>query len=501
MNKTYYLVPSILFYKDVAFCCMGKERVLCSYSNIVADVAPFAEKYDRISLDFESCVFVCNEDHSVCGAIRELIASKYFKAIRFDFSSILVENCCFLSFPETCLIKRKYSFADRVPLSFEIAFNTKMLAKGHVQKLFIHWNSPTPSYLDSCNLLNSLESENCNLESLHVYFYVPTYAIEENERQIFDFADYLVFSLSKTFDRLKNNSISIPIRNLNLSFLHASANSIISLLNSLISSGVQLKSLNLSDNFLSQECFDTVARYIDQDFCILESLRLSNTAYNDEDLSEKAVWVDPTRLFNSLERNKTVKILDVRKMYCTNVGVFALKDLLCVNKTLKSVDFSDNWCSLEDAKYAVKHKNPYWQLLTTNNTLEKLHLCDTVETDEEWEFIFDAIRDYNYSLTRISHQYYCFHCHSGIANKINTFLERNRLLQWKDELHVAVLELAVGIFSLRLPSYVALEIFDWFPTMANVKHWPKITLIQNVFKSCQKVVNLGSSSSASRKSE
>jgi hypothetical protein len=62
-------------------------------------------------------------------------------------------------------------------------------------------------------------------------------------------------------------------------------------------------------------------------------------------------------------------------------------------------------------------------------------------------------------------------------------LQRNRTVMWQKSLHDTLLEFCLALGPLQLPPYVLLEIFDWLPLMAHVRHYPKIKLVEGVHHS------------------
>lgn len=60
-------------------------------------------------------------------------------------------------------------------------------------------------------------------------------------------------------------------------------------------------------------------------------------------------------------------------------------------------------------------------------------------------------------------------------------------MRWQRSVHVRILQLLDLISFFNLPAYVALEIVDWMPFIAQVDHRKKIALLQSIQKSIETV--------------
>ena len=71
---------------------------------------------------------------------------------------------------------------------------------------------------------------------------------------------------------------------------------------------------------------------------------------------------------------------------------------------------------------------------------------------------------------------------------INKYIKRNKSLQWKI-VHKTIVNTCIAMYPLQLPSYVLLEIIDWFPYWeVGVNRYKKITLIENIKISILKIL-------------
>lgn len=72
--------------------------------------------------------------------------------------------------------------------------------------------------------------------------------------------------------------------------------------------------------------------------------------------------------------------------------------------------------------------------------------------------------------------------------RIDTFLKRNELLQWKN-VRLWILDAVIAMSPLQLPPYVLLWIFDQLPHMERgVSHVKKIRLIESVRNSIWTII-------------
>ena len=119
--------------------------------------------------------------------------------------------------------------------------------------------------------------------------------------------------------------------------------------------------------------------------------------------------------------------------------------------------------------------------LETNKTLVSIHLTGC-EIDVETVDILSEMLKNNYTIIDIEIWA------SGLKrNNIIKYCKRNELLQWKF-IHPIIIDTCIAMYNLRLPSYVLLEIIDWFPYWEiGVNRYTKVTLIENVKRSIREM--------------
>lgn len=76
-----------------------------------------------------------------------------------------------------------------------------------------------------------------------------------------------------------------------------------------------------------------------------------------------------------------------------------------------------------------------------------------------------------------------------LCAKINNLIERNRNISWIT-VRPLLIDMCVALVPLQLPSYVLLEIFDWFhPDMHKTNRVKKVNLIVNIDKFYKNKIN------------
>lgn len=451
--------------------------------------------------------FTCLGRHFSCAIVRDIIHASRGAEIHMNLGNPVNLKCVKKMFALPVASQRpafgavltrpveplQQTFFFREHMSPRVLsmFFRQLVATGHVKgvNFYIEDAAEESSDLFGAALYDAFFSADCALQCITVF--------EPWELQPLRLGvSVLLTALAHAL--MANGGVTTSLRHITLEQLDATAESLAVFFDSFAAHNNSLESIKFLDG--TDGCQHAVvgaARFLSLQYCRLQVLDFGRGYTRDKDP------VDISALCFALAGNKTVTHLILRGLRGGDTSAVALCDMLYVNKTLRIVDYSENPCFLRTRLTALT--NPFCHVLQRNTTLQRWYLCETLSKANLASFVGVLSRD-NFTLLSVSPNY-CF-C-SDIATFVDedkvdqccfvgrdvydntdhsmpilqAALQRNRTVMWQKSLHDTLLEFCLALGPLQLPPYVLLEIFDWLPLMAHVRHYPKIKLVEGVHHS------------------
>lgn len=220
---------------------------------------------------------------------------------------------------------------------------------------------------------------------------------------------------------------------------------------------------------------------------------------------------DSSLLFRALAENKTITTIDLENTLCV-AHWEAFCGLLAQSNTIRDVSFS----ALRDICHQCRRRHPpnrqRVKIITpltrvlSANTLRRLNLTGMIEIGLNarkslaLSKVFNrsnfTTTELNFSYRKKSSEYLATKYQESFFQRA---LRRNRAIAWRPHLHESLLQYCLAMMPLQLPPYILLWIHDWLPLMHLVSHVRKIQLIEDVVRSCRKVLETREESQKSQR--
>lgn len=345
-------------------------------------------------------------------------------------------------------------------------FFEQCVAGGRVKLVDFYGVSMSRSTVAS--LQRAMSNDRCVLE-----------ALEFDAVRGMDLGDRLFNAISSAFAANR----SIRLKRLTASNLGATEQSIIPFFDALLRHRrIELLSLNLIDNVLTQACLDKAADYVASDVCKLQSLEIGNILLDYEQNDGDVIVLDLAPFCRAMCVNKSITLLDLFSKHSGDAGVAAVCDMLLQSTTLRSFSLYCP-CALGDTG-STSNPSPLCDVLRKNNTLVHLDVSGCFDV-HHCGLIAGALESGNFTLKSLSANPTYVACsveEIRIDNSIHASLRRNELIDSRKSL-IKFSVLMVRLSRTMVADEVILDIFDMIynPTAKNLlTRYQTMKLIQLV---------------------
>lgn len=449
-------------------CKLYLDNITCDFrrdehSKILRMFNKDVDSFKFILTKFSRCGR--NGVHKYCQVIRSFLLQcgpdccVHFQGFENLSLQCCLDLCSVASFPTSVTISDDN--ASRAALKKKdfdhfLRFVLQKVSDGYITDLALHFNSQ----LDKKSLQKlktSFSHKQCALTSLQIEVHFRALVSDDLSMSM------LTWKLPQCLKTLKVKDFT----DLNVDWANI-------VLTCLASSDVFLKCLKLEHVHLVASTLEKLTNYVSHARCKLKELAIN--------VDLRIPCDDFSNFADALSKNNTIQTLTLRHVCKTVFDATIWQNCFINNNCLRVVRFNYN--------YTRSHKDYYVNILQQNTRLEKFYV-DYSLTDEQRASLFASFNNI-YNIIGLFE--------SNNEREFQHILDRNRSIQWREELHKTIVDYCLAMAPFDLPAYILLWIFEWLPLMHLVQHQKLIHLIQGVVNSVRDLKDRLSSTKQSKRS-